>query len=162
MASFGDMRVRLSCLLPCPVQRLVSELGRPALLDYLSSPMLVFEPVEPAEPVARWSIGTYRFRLLIAGRLPIGEHVINVQRTVADPEEVATSPVVWHDAGYSDLIRVWDHQIVLEDFLGMTRYTDHVEIRAGLLTVPAWLFAQAFYFHRQRRLNRLVAAGFAY
>ena len=121
-----------------------------------------FEPVEPAEPVERWSIGTYRFRLLVAGRLPIGEHVINVQRTVADPEEVGTSPVVWHDAGYSDLIRVWDHQIVLEDFLGMTRYTDHVEIHAGLLTVPAWLFAQVFYLHRQRRLNRLVAAGFAY
>jgi hypothetical protein len=91
------MRVRLSCLLPCSVQRLVSELARPALLDYLSSPMLVFEPVEPPEPVERWSIGPYRFRLLVAGRLPIGEHVINVQRTVADPEEVGTSPVVWHD-----------------------------------------------------------------
>ena len=156
------MRVRLSCLLPCTAQRLVSELARPALLNYLSSPLLVFEPVEPAEPVERWSVGMHRFRLLMAGRLPIGEYVINVQRTVADPQEVATSPVVWHDAGCSDLIRVWDHQIVLEDFIGMTRYTDHVEIRAGLLTVPAWLFAQAFSFHRQRRLNRLVAAGFAY
>ncbi|HEY6681355.1 MAG TPA: hypothetical protein VI030_00165 [Propionibacteriaceae bacterium] len=60
------------------------------------------------------------------------------------------------------MIRVWDHQIVLEDFLGMTRYTDEVEIHAGPLTVPAWLFALAFYGHRQRRLNRLVAAGFAY
>jgi hypothetical protein len=30
------------------------------------------------------------------------------------------------------------------------------------LTPPAWLFAQLFYFHRQRRLNRLVMAGFAY
>jgi hypothetical protein len=28
--------------------------------------------------------------------------------------------------------------------------------------VPAWLFALVFYVHRQRRLNRLVAAGFAY
>jgi hypothetical protein len=60
------------------------------------------------------------------------------------------------------LIRVWDHQIVLEDFLGMTRYTDEVEIHAGPPTVPTWLFALAFYGHRQRRLNRLVAAGFAY
>jgi hypothetical protein len=44
----------------------------------------------------------------------------------------------------------------------MTRYTDQVEIHAGLLTVPAWLFAQAFYLHRQRRLNRLVATDFTY
>ena len=70
--------------------------------------------------------------------------------------------LIGHDAGYSDLIRIWDHKILLEHFLGMTRYTDDVEIHAGPLTAPAWLFAQLFYFHRQRRLNRLVMAGFAY
>ena len=69
---------------------------------------------------------------------------------------------MWHDAGYSDLIKVWDHQIRLEDYYGMTRYTDVVEVHAGVLTVPAWLFAYAYYTHRQRRLNRLVASGFAY
>jgi len=26
-----------------------------------------------------------------------------------------TNPVVWHDAGYSDLIGIWDHKILLED-----------------------------------------------
>jgi hypothetical protein len=156
------MRVRRSCLLPCTVERLVSELTRPALLDYLSWPMLVFDPVEPSEALERWSLEKYRFRLLIAGRIFIGEHVINVQRTVQHLEDVSTDPVVWHDAGYSDLIRVWDHKIVLEDFLGMTRYTDDVGIYAGPLTVPAWLFAMVLYLHRQRRLNRLVAAGFGY
>jgi hypothetical protein len=35
-------------------------------------------------------------------------------------------------------------------------------VRAGPLTVAAWLFACAFYSHRQRRLSRLVATGFAY
>lgn len=70
--------------------------------------------------------------------------------------------LVWHDAGYSDLIKVWDHKIRLADLDGRTRYTDEVEIRAGLLTVPAWLFAWAYYTHRQRRLNRLVASGFEY
>jgi hypothetical protein len=155
------MRLRRTYLLPCSVQRLASELARPALFHYLASPMLKFDPVEPAE-TGHWSAGKYRFRVLLGGRLPIGEHVINLQRVVDDAEAVETNPVIWHDAGYSDLIRVWDHRIVLEDFLGMTRYSDDVEIHAGLLTVPAWLFAQAFYFHRQRRLNRLVAAGFAY
>jgi hypothetical protein len=156
------MRLRRSSLLPCSVERLVIELARPELFYYLASPMLVFDRVEPAEAADRWSVGKYRFRLLIGGRLPIGEHIINLQRTVQDAEAVETSPVVWHDAGYSDLIRVWDHMIMLEDFLGMTRYTDKVEIHAGLLTVPAWLFAYVFYVHRQRRLNRLVAAGLTY
>jgi len=30
------------------------------------------------------------------------------------------------------------------------------------VTQLAWLFAQLYSFHRQRRLNRLVMAGFAY
>ena len=124
--------------------------------------MLVFEPVDATDGATHWSPGKYRFRLLIGGRLPIGQHVVNLQRTLRDAKVAEGKLVVWHDAGYSDLIRVWDHQIVLEDFLGMTRYTDEVEIHAGPLTVPAWLFAQAFYFHRQRRLNRLVAAGFVH
>jgi len=98
----------------------------------------------------------------MGGRVPIGEHVVNLQRTVADATEVRANPVIWHDAGYSDLIRMWDHKIELEDFFGMTRYTDDVEIHAGPLRLPAWLFAQVFYLHRQRRLNRLVAADFAY
>ena len=156
------MRLRRGRLLPCSMDRLASELGRPALFHYLASPMLVFDAVEPADAIARWSPGKYRFRLRLGGRLPIGEHVVNLQRTLQDAVAAEGRLVVWHDAGYSDLIRVWDHQIALEDFLGMTRYTDEVEIHAGPLTVPAWLFALAFYGHRQRRLNRLVAAGFAY
>ena len=156
------MRLRRSCLLPCSMDRLASELGRPALFHYLASPMLVFDAVEPTDAITRWSPGKYRFRLLLGRLLPIGEHVVNLQRTVQDAAAAESKLVVWHDAGYSDLIRLWDHQIVLEDFLGMTRYTDEVEIHAGPLTLPAWLFAVAFYRHRQRRLNRLVAAGFTY
>jgi hypothetical protein len=156
------MRLRRTCLLPCPVERLTSALTRPALFHHLASPMPVFDAVEPEDATERWSPGKYRFRLLIGDHMPIGEHVINLQRAVHDPMALETNPVVWHDAGYSDLIRIWDHKILLEDFLGMTRYTDDVEIHAGPLTVPAWLFAQLFYFHRQRRLNRLVVAGFAY
>ena len=156
------MHLRRTCLLPCAVERLARELARRSLFHHIASPILVFDPVEPTDGAEHWSPGKYRFRLLMAGRLPIGEHVINLQRTVADAAELRTNPVVWHDAGYSDLIRVWDHKIELEDFLGMTRYIDDLEIHAGPLTVPAWLFAQLFYMHRQRRLNRLVAGGFSY
>jgi hypothetical protein len=156
------MRLRRTCLLPCAVEWLAGALARPVLFHHLASPLLVFDAVEPADGMERWSPGKHRFRLLIGGRVPIGEHVVNLQRTVADPTELNANPVVWHDAGYSDLIRMWDHKIELEDFFGMTRYTDDVEIHAGPLTLPAWLFAYVFYSHRQRRLNRLVAADFAY
>ena len=145
----------------CSVARLVEELTRPELLDKISAPMLIFKPINPTELDERWRLGAHRFRLLVGGRVSIGEHTIDVRQVAHDPDAVATDPLVWHDAGYSDLIRVWDHKVTLTDFYGMTRYTDLVEIHAGPLTIPAWLFAKAFYAHRQRRLNRLVAADFA-
>jgi hypothetical protein len=163
-------RPRLGTLAPCAYAAVAccpaQWTGWPASLDDLRCftiwPLRCWYSVEPADVIARWSPGKYRIRLLLGGRLPIGEHVINLQRTLQDTEASEAKLVVWHDAGYSDLIKVWDHQIVLVDFLGMTRYADEVQIHAGLLTVPTWLFALAFYGHRQRRLNRLVAAGCAY
>ena len=155
------MRLRRTSLLSCPVERLVEELARPGLLDKLSAPMLIFRPIDPTELDERWRLGAHRFRLLVGGRVSIGEHTIDVRRVAADADAVATEPVVWHDAGHSDLIRIWDHKVAVTDFYGMTRYTDLVEIHAGPLTIPAWLFAKALYAHRQRRLNRLVAADFA-
>lgn len=153
------MLLRRSSVLPCPVETVAGELARPALLDEIAAPMLTFVPVDPPAQAASWDHGKHLFRLLVGGRVPIGVHTINVQRVVSDPAKVATDPLVWHDAGYSDLISVWDHKITLEDWGGSTRYTDVVEVRAGLLTVPAWLFARAFYGHRQRKLRRLAARG---
>ncbi len=150
------MRLQCRSLLPCPVDQLAPELRKPVLLNHIAWPMIRFEPVNPPVLPETWGLQPYRTDLRIGGRFSIGEHTLDLQPT---PDEGA---LVWHDAGFSDLIKTWDHQIDLEDFHGMTRYTDRVEIHAGALTLPAWLFAKAFYSHRQRRLNRLVASGFDY
>ena len=150
------MRLRCTSLLPCSVERLAAELPRSALLNYIAWPMLVFVGLDPDPLPERFTARRYLTRLLIGGRLSIGEHTLDLQEGPRD------QGLVWHDAGYSPLIKVWDHKIRLADFHGMTRYTDEVEVQAGPLTVAAWLFACAFYRHRQRRLSRLVAAAFAY
>ena len=151
------MRLERTSLLPCSVAKLAPELARPVLLHHISWPLLTFTAVQPDTFPERFAAEKYLTRLKIGGRLSIGEHTIDLQMAPGSGRGL-----VWHDAGYSDLIRVWDHKIRLADLDGMTRYTDEVEIRAGLLTVPAWLFARAYYTHRQRRLNRLVASGFEY
>lgn len=155
--SVTAMRLECTSLIACPVARLRAELARPELLQHVAAPMVVFVPIEPPRFPAAWAPGRYRTRLLIGGRVPIGIHTLNPQ---ADLDEAAGE--VWHDAGFSDLIKVWDHRILLVEVHGMTRYTDRVEIRAGALTGPAWLFAKTFYTYRQRRLDRVVASGFDY
>ena len=164
------MRLRCTSLLPCSVERLTAELTRSALLNHVSWPMLVFVGLDPDPLPERFTARRYLTRLLVGGRLSIGEHTLNLQDDPGWPGGSGGVPpgmdpaagLVWHDAGYSPVIKVWDHKIRLADFHGMTRYTDEVEVHAGPLTIAAWLFACAFYRHRQRRLNRLVAAGFAY
>jgi hypothetical protein len=151
------MRLARTTLLPCSMARLIPELAKPMLLNWISWPFLHVVAVDPPRLPERFGTGRYRTRLRLGGLLPIGEHVIDLQ-----PGPAAGPGVVAHDAGHGDLVRTWDHKIRLADFHGMTRYTDEVEIRAGLLTVPIWLFAYAYYAHRQRRLNRLVGSGFAY
>lgn len=151
------MRLACTSLLPCSVATLAPELAKPMLLNWVSWPMLHFVAVDPSALPERFGAGRYQTRLVLGGVLSIGEHTLDLQMAPADGPGL-----VWHDAGHSDLIRVWDHKIRLEDYFGMTRYTDEVEILAGPLTVPAAAFAYSFYTHRQRRLNRLVAAGFAY
>jgi hypothetical protein len=151
------MRLARTFLLPCSMARLAPELAKPMLLNWVSWPMLHFVAVDPPALLERFVAGRYRMRLMLGALLPIGEHTLDLQMAPGNGPGL-----VWHDAGHSDLIKVWDHTIRLEDYYGMTRYTDEVEVHAGPLTGPAWLFAYAFYTHRQRRLNRLVASGFAY
>jgi hypothetical protein len=43
----------------------------------------------------------------------------------------------------------------------VSRYVGAMHLHRTL-TPPAWLLAQLFCFHRQRRFNRLAMAGFAY
>jgi len=155
------MRLRLTSLLPCSSERLVAELARPERLNDLDAPVLTFEPVTPPVLPERWSAGEYRTRLRLGGRIGIGEHTLAVREVVGPGQPLPGGEVqVWHDAGGSNLVRTWDHRILVAPFHGMTRYTDVVEIHGGPLTLPAWLFAWVLYRNRQRRLSRLVGAGF--
>ena len=57
------------------------------------------------------------------------------------------------------LVKKWNHDIRLVKLdEGHTEYTDHVEIQAGWKTVFIWLWANAFYIHRQRKWIRMLEA----
>ncbi|WP_374137484.1 hypothetical protein [Sphingomonas sp.] len=67
------------------------------------------------------------------------------------------------DNGSGDLIKRWDHWITIEPIApDRCRYTDEVEVSAGIFTPFIWLFALVFYAHRQSRWRALVKSGFAY
>ena len=54
-------------------------------------------------------------------------------------------------------VPVWNHEIMLMKLDGSrTEYTDRVEIKAGWKTIFIWLWAKAFYAHRQRKWVKLL------
>jgi hypothetical protein len=147
MTRVVDREVRLSAS-PEAVWR---ETQRPALLEYVASPLVRFRWIEPPERPEHWPDGgTVRVRSYLFGFLPMGERVLVFERIDDEAREIQTRE---HDP----MIRRWDHLItVRDDGADGARYRDRIEIDAGLLTLPVWLFAQWFYWHRQRRWRRVA------
>lgn len=93
--------------------------------------------------------------------IPIGKQWIRI--TTQDlSNQSGHFHVELRDNGSSALISTWDHRILIEETKEGCRYTDKIEIKAGLLTPFVAAFAWLFYRHRQKRWQRLVANGFQY
>lgn len=141
------MIVKKSSVFPASRDVVFKKLQKLKTLQYIAKPYATFEPVGAAEPV--WtadSTSAYRFRLF--GMIPFGTHTIRIIRF--DPEGVSSREGNEH-------VPVWNHDITLIPLdADHTKYTDRVEIRAGWQTPFIWLWANAFYAHRQRKWISLL------
>lgn len=151
------MLIRRSMILDVPAERAWAMVRQSRLLEHVAHPLQVFEPVEPSRLPEIWTDGGYRVRCRTFGLIPTGEQWIVISTVDAGPERY-----VLRDNGHGDLARRWDHLITIRPVsANRCRYTDEVEVRAGLLTLFVAAFAWIFYRHRQRRWRQLVASDFA-
>ena len=141
------MIVRKSSLFPDSREEVFTRLQRLETLQYIAAPYATFTPVEKNTDLS-WKEGatsSYRFRLF--GFIPFGVHTIQIERFNRDGIQ---------SREHNRHVPVWDHLIILENLGDRTKYTDEVEIHAGWKTVFIWLWAKAFYAHRQRKWIRLL------
>lgn len=154
------MRMRLTTVLDCPIERVWTEVHKPSLLRHIAWPLLRFVPRGPEPWPARWTEGRFRVGMWAFGVLPIGGQWVGIE--YPQGEALKDGKGVLRDNGSGDLIRAWDHWIFLEKIDdSRTRYTDRLDVSAGPLTPFVWLFARIFYAYRQRRWRRLIARNFA-
>ncbi len=141
------MIVRKSSVFPASRDVVFEKLQRLETLQTIAKPYASFEPVGAVDPI--WTVGStsaYRFRLF--GVIPFGTHTIRILRF--DPEGVSS-----HEG--NEHVQVWNHDITMIPLdSSHTKYTDRVEIRAGWKTPLIWLWANAFYSHRQRKWINLL------
>ena len=141
------MIVRKTSFFPAKRDVVFARLQRLETLQYIAAPYASFTPVDKSADFL-WQVGSrssYRFRLF--GLIPYGTHTIRIERF---DEEVVQS------RESNEHVPVWNHRITLRDLGAGTEYTDEVEIKAGWKTPFIWLWAKAFYAHRQRKWIRLL------
>lgn len=153
------MRMTLTTQLECPIETVWMQVHRPALLEHIAWPLIRFTYRAPRTPPPRWVEGRYRVGMWSFGVLPLGGQWVGIE--YPEGSSIADGKAVLRDNGSGTLIHKWDHWIFLEDIgNGRTRYTDRLDVEAGVLTPFVWLFARLFYGHRQRRWRTLVATRF--
>jgi hypothetical protein len=156
------MRLEISTVLGCPPERVWQELRQPRVFRYVCAPLVTFRPLEPAVLPEQWAEGNYLVRMYVFGFMPLGKQWIRFSFPAPD-----TTPgrrrYQLHDNGSGGLCKKWDHWLSAEETAnGKTRYTDRIDIEAGLLTPLVWLFARILFGWRQRRWGRLVRYDFNY
>jgi hypothetical protein len=145
------MHIHVESVLPASVGCVWAALQRTETLQHVAAPVLRFRAVEPDGLPSHWSEGVEaNLRLYLFGFVPLGGHTIRLP--VVDPDR---GEIRSQESGR--VAPVWNHTIRVSAVSDQaTRYTDEVEIRAGVLTVFIWLFAHFFYRHRQRRWRKLL------
>ncbi len=141
------MIVQKTSTFPASREAVFQKLQRLETLQFIAKPYASFEPVGNTQSV--WSVGStssYRFNLFCL--IPFGTHTIHIVRFETDG--ISSKEENEH-------VPVWNHDITLVK-LGdnHTEYTDHVEIKAGWKTIFIWLWANAFYAHRQRKWIKML------
>ena len=145
------MKLHLQTTLLCSPEAAWQEVKKPSLLMHVANPIVTFRPVSPTTFPAEWPRGDdVKLETHLFGAIPMGVRTLFF-------EEVNDERMRLQTREHDPLIRQWDHLIEIErDGDGETRYTDSLDLDAGVLTLPVWFFAQVFYRHRQRRWRKLA------
>lgn len=140
------MLVRVHTHLPISAETACALALRPQTLRYVLRPLLstnddVPDRVEEGDEIAA--------RLYVFGVLPAWRHRIRL---------VSVLPTEIHSQESGGPVRSWRHRLIFEETsAGHCRYTDEVEIDAGLLTPLVAAVAHLMYRWRSRRWRTLAA-----
>jgi hypothetical protein len=145
------MLASISTKIACTESELWQQISKPKSLQFVTSPILGFIPVEPGVLDGEWEVGRdYQLKLYFLKFIPLGCHTIQLTKIDRNNNTITS-----RERGL--LAPVWNHNIFFEEIApGLVSYTDKIEIRAGWLTPLIWLFANVFYRHRQRRWKVLL------
>ena len=143
------MIARIQTELPSSAEKVWQALLKRDTFLYITRGMLSFRRADQWPEVFQEGV-EIETRLVFFHLIPGWKHRLRVVKVDEEKLEVASEEGGW-------VIRRWNHRIWVERGTEQRcRYTDEIEIRAGLLTSMIWAYAQIFYRYRQSRWRRLA------
>ena len=146
------MIARISTIMRTNEDKMWQELQKVSSLMYVASPILKFRSQTGYSLPDKWILGReYKLRISAFGIIPLGDHIIRLVELNKETKRIVSNE-------HGMLTRVWNHTITYYAIGEQTiKYTDEINIEAGMTTLWIWLFAHIFYRHRQRRWKELLA-----
>ncbi|MAI31015.1 hypothetical protein J3362_13260 [Marinobacter sp. NFXS11] len=143
------MRVEISTTFPAPADDVWALVKKSKTLLFVCKGLLGFGDAKHFPQ--QWKEGeTQVTRLQFFNCVPAWRHSITFEKIDDNKRTLSTK-----EGG--GLVPVWDHVIrVSPNGNEACTYLDEVEIKAGVLTVMVWLYAQILYRYRQLRWRILL------
>ncbi len=143
------MNVKVTRILPASADQVWAKVKRSDTLVFICHGLLAFDGSDNFPET--WFQGhTEQVRLRFFGLIPAWQHHLHFKRLDDDEMKLVTE-----EGG--GLVPTWNHTIAVEALdADRCRYTDEIDIRAGLLTPIVALYAHLFYRYRQWRWKRLL------
>ena len=142
------MTVKKISVFPANKSNAFALLQRFDTLAYIAKPYATFKS-NYGQTELVWEVGrSFSFDFKMFGFIALGVHAINVRKF--NPDNIYTNEG-------NPFCPVWNHRIILKETAdGKTEYTDEVKICAGWKTPFVYLWAKAFYSHRQKKWIKLL------
>lgn len=141
--------IHIETELPTSADRVWRAMQHPASFTYVCRGLIGVPALAGrTEPMCQGETG--RGWLLLFHIIPLSHHTIHLAEV--DPETRTL-----RSREHGGVMRTWNHTLHVEPVDDRTcRYSDTVEIDAGLLTVVVAAFGVLIYGYRQRRWHKLV------
>lgn len=137
--------LRVSTILPRPAKAIWELLLLKESFLYVTRGLMSYRDTEqwPERMFTEGTTLTTQVRLFGLG--PAFPHHVQIIRVDEARGEIETK----ENGG---LVRIWNHQMRVEPVSeSQCRYTDRIDLHAGLITPLVWMFAMGFYRYRQWR-----------
>ena len=144
------IKIIVSSILNNSAEKIWNKLLNVETLIYICKPMITFKS-KTKEKNMKWELNKeYIFKLFIYGFLPFGNHIIILDK-IDENEKVIISKE------HNNIITIWNHTIRMENNGEKSiKYTDEVEIYAGIFTFFVAIWSIIFYKHRQKKWAKIA------